>query len=80
MLYVIVSVLTVLLVVASGVALVVGLLGELGVMTLARCPACSHFVLRAWDTEQPACPYCRHEHLTHPLRTMRHPFRELVHH
>ena len=79
-LYVLVSVLIVLLVAATCVAFVLGLLGEVGVVRLAPCPTCSHLVPSTGDGNRPSCPYCRHVHLAHPLRTIRHPLQELAHH
>jgi hypothetical protein len=79
-LYIVAVGLVVFLVAVSCVALALGLLGELGVVRLLRCPACAHFVVGSWNTPLTSCPYCRHEHLAHPLRTLRHPFQELVHH
>ncbi|MBO0845291.1 MAG: hypothetical protein J2P22_07760 [Nocardioides sp.] len=78
-LYLVISVLIFLLVAYSCVALIIGLLGEVGAVRLARCPRCAHLVVNPRDTAQ-SCPYCRHVHLAHPLRTLRHPVRELVHH
>lgn len=78
-LYVVVSLLVLVLVVATCVAFTVGLLGEFGVVRLTRCPECAHVLMASRGNEQPACPYCRHDRLAHPLRTMRHPVRELAH-
>jgi hypothetical protein len=78
--YVLASVLIVLLVGASSLALMVGLLGEMGVVRLAPCPQCEHLVMSSGRAGQVSCPYCRHVHLAHPLRTLRHPVRELAHH
>jgi len=78
-LYVVVTVLIAALIAVSGLFFVVGALGLVGVVRLAPCPRCAHMVLSSRDAEQ-RCPYCRHDHLAHPLRTMRHPFHELAHH
>jgi hypothetical protein len=78
-LYVVVTVLIAALVVVSGLFFVVGALGLAGVVRLGPCPNCAHMVAAYRDREQ-SCPYCRHDHLAHPLRTMRHPIRELAHH
>lgn len=75
-LYVLAGVLIVVLVVASCAALILGLFGEMGVVTLARCPECDHLVMGGPGTPRAGCYYCRHDHLVHPLRTMR----MLVHH
>jgi len=79
-LYLVVAVSVFLLVTASCVALVVGLLGECGVLRLVRCTRCGHAVVLRSGAFQPSCSYCRHVHLAHPLQTLRHPIRELVHH
>jgi hypothetical protein len=78
-LYVVVTLLIVALIAVSGLFFVVGALGLAGVVRLTPCPRCAHMVMTSRDAEQ-QCPYCRHDHLAHPLRTMRHPFRELAHH
>ncbi len=78
-LYVVITVLVFLLVAASCGALVLGVLGEIGVVRLVRCDACGHVVVLTRGTGRPSCPYCSHVHLSHPLRTLRHPVRELVH-
>jgi hypothetical protein len=79
-LYLVIAVLVFMLVTASCVALVVGVLGECGVVRLVRCTRCAHIIVLQSGVEQPSCPYCRHTHLAHPLRTLRHPIRELAHH
>jgi hypothetical protein len=77
---VVTSVLVLLLVAVTCVAFVVGLLGEFGLLRIARCSECDKVVVRLRATQEFTCLTCRHEHLAHPLRTMRHPVRELVHH
>lgn len=79
-LYLVIAVLLFVLVAASCVALVVGALGEFGVVRLVRCTQCAHVVVLQSGANQPSCPYCRHVHLAHPVRTLRHPIRELAHH
>lgn len=79
-LYVVIIVLGLALAGASCLALILGMLSEAGVLRLDRCDQCSHFVVQPRESEQATCPYCRHVHLAHPLRTLRHPVRELVHH
>jgi len=78
-LYIVSSVLVLVLVAVSSAAFMLGLLGEVGVVRLARCPQCAHFAVTSRGSGM-TCPYCRHVHLAHPLSTMRHPFRALVHH
>ena len=78
-LYVLVIVWIAALIAVSGLFFVVGALGMAGVVRLGSCPRCAHMVASWRDAEQ-RCPYCRHDHLAHPLRTMRHPVRELAHH
>jgi hypothetical protein len=80
-LYFLITLLVFLLVAVSCVALLLGVLGEVGALKLVRCTRCDHFVVLPCGAERPSCcPYCRHTHLAHPLRTLRHPVRELVHH
>jgi DNA-directed RNA polymerase subunit RPC12/RpoP len=77
--YVVIVVLVGLLAIVTVTALVLGILGAGGLVRLVRCTRCSHLVVLARDDPRPACPYCRHEHLAHPLTTLRHPRRELLH-
>ena len=77
---VVTSVLVLLLLATSTVVFMLGLLGELGVLRVGRCPDCERFVLRQRRGSRPGCMLCRHESLAHPLRTMRHPVRELARH
>ena len=76
---VVASVLVLVLVAATCVAFVVGLLGEFGLLRVARCQECDKVIVSLWLSERSTCLACRHAHLAHPLRTMRHPVRELVH-
>jgi len=78
--YVIVGVLVGALAIVTLAALVLGLLGAGGLVNLARCTRCAHLVIIGRDDAKPICPYCRHEHLAHPLTTLRNPRRELLHH
>lgn len=80
MLYAVTVALILLLVVASCIALILGVLGEVGVVRYLRCSGCEHLVVTSGQASAPRCPYCRHHHLAHPLRTLQHPIRELVHH
>ena len=57
-----------------------GLLGEFGVLRPTRCPECDRLGLRWRNRGEDTCASCRHEHLAHPLRTIRHPVRELARH
>jgi hypothetical protein len=77
-LYAVTIVLILLLVTASCVALLLGVLGEMGVLRYLRCERCEHLVVAPRDGAAPTCLYCRHVHLTHPVRTLRHPIRELI--
>ncbi|GAB4010772.1 hypothetical protein [Nocardioides ultimimeridianus] len=65
---------------ATSVVFVLGLLGELGVLRRGRCPECDRHVLRRQGGEDHACAMCRHDHLAHPVRTLRHPVREFSQH
>ncbi|HJQ06572.1 MAG TPA: hypothetical protein VJ872_14055 [Nocardioides sp.] len=67
------------LLVATSVVFVLGLLGELGVLRRARCPECDRHVLRRRGAADHACAVCRHDHLAHPVRVLRHPVREFSH-
>jgi hypothetical protein len=78
-LYVVTSVLILLLVAASCLALILGVLGEAGIVDLVRCPTCAHVVVASRDAGEPTCLYCRHNVLAHPLRSLRHPLRGLAH-
>lgn len=80
MLYVVTVVLIFLLAAASCVALLLGVLGEAGVLRYSRCQRCAHLVVTYDDTTAPTCLYCRHTRLTHPFRALRQATRELVHH
>lgn len=62
---------------ATCAVFVLGLLGELGVLRRARCPECDRHVLRRRGGADHPCVACRHDHLAHPVRTLRHPVREL---
>jgi len=77
---VVTSVLVLVLVAATCLALGLGLLGEFGLVRLGRCPTCDGLVVALRGSERPTCLSCRHDHLAHPLHTLRHPIRELVHH
>lgn len=78
--FVVIGVLIGLLAIVTLAALVLGLLGAGGLVNLVRCTRCAHLVINGQDNSNPICPYCRHEHLAHPLTTLRHPRRELLHH
>lgn len=60
-------------------AMVLGLLGAGELVKLVRCTCCAHLVVLARGAASPACPYCRHERLAHPLATLRHPLRGPLH-
>lgn len=62
------------------VALLIGLLAAGDFIRLQRCPRCGHWIVQASAQGSAACPYCRHEHLSHPITTLRHPYRELLRH
>ena len=79
-LYAVVAVLVLALVAASAVALMLGLLGEVGVFRMVRCASCGHLVVGPGDSADGRCPHCRHEHLAHPRRTLRHPGHVLARH
>lgn len=77
--YVVIAVLVGLLAVITLAGLVLGLLGAGGLVNLVRCTRCAHLVVLTRENTDLACPYCRHEQLAHPLMTLRHPRRELLH-
>lgn len=77
---VVVSVLVLVVAAATCFAFTLGLLGEFGVVRLRRCPQCASFMVSLSGAANRRCVSCRHAHLTHPLRTIRHPVRELLHH
>jgi DNA-directed RNA polymerase subunit RPC12/RpoP len=77
---VVIAVLATLLGLVTLVALALGLLGVAGLVRLVSCENCGHLVVLSRDASGPTCPYCRHHHLAHPLRMMRHPVRELARH
>lgn len=80
MLYAVIVVLILLLAVASCFALLLGVLGEVGVVHYARCQSCAHLVVSSRDTAAATCPYCRLQGLVHPLRALGHPLQRLIHH
>lgn len=68
--YVIVDALVGILAAASSAALAFGVLGTVGLMHLVRCRRCDHLTAAGGDTRPRSCPYCRHEHLAHPMATL----------
>lgn len=78
-LYVVISVLILLLVAATCAAFTLGVLGELGMVRAGHCSKCDGLVVSLRRSLPSICMSCRHDHLAHPLRTMRHPIRELAH-
>lgn len=74
--YIVLAILIGLLGLATFAAMLIGLFAAGGVLHLARCGNCRHLVIAT----RSGCPYCRHQHLAHPLTTLRHPRRELLHH
>lgn len=79
---VIIAVLATALAVVTVVAAVIGLLGVSGAAVIRRCPACHEFALQPRDGRQDRaeCAHCRHPYLTHPMRSLRHPFEVVLHH
>lgn len=79
---VIIAVLAAALAAVTVVAAVVGLLGVTGVAVIRRCPGCRKFALqpRAGRENHFECAHCRHPHLTHPVRSLRHPVDAVLHH
>lgn len=51
-------------------AAIVGLMGALGAVRLARCGRCRHLAVGPPHSALTSCPYCRHDHLMHPVHTV----------
>jgi len=77
---VITSVLILLLVAFTCVGLVVGLLGEVGAVRGTHCARCGRFATTSRGGSEGICLLCRHDHIAHFLRALRHPAREFAHH
>lgn len=70
LIYVVLAVLVGLLAIATVMAQAVGLLALGGVVRLMRCSGCGHLTITDPQTKPASCPYCRHEHLAHPLAAL----------
>jgi late competence protein required for DNA uptake (superfamily II DNA/RNA helicase) len=72
---VVIEVLTAILVAALGlaslVAAYIGLLSLAGAVRQARCQRCGHLAVTSASGSPGGCIYCRHDHLMHPIRTLR---------
>ena len=68
--YIVLVALIGLLAIASSIALAVGLLGVGGLVRLMRCARCGHLTLTDLRSPPASCPYCQHEHLTHPFAAL----------
>jgi hypothetical protein len=64
--YVVAGILIGILAIASVFALVVGLLGAFGGLSLGRCAGCGHIAVSRGEPRT-SCAYCRHPHLAQPL-------------
>lgn len=70
LIYIALAVLVGLLGIATVMAQAVGLLALGGVVRLLRCSGCGHLTVTDLQAKPASCPYCRHEHLAHPLATL----------